>query len=152
MKALIPAALILGAISPYGECSDVIVSLASKHVALKEAPQGTKYYPFNEANAGLGYVSAKGYVIGAYYNSLRKPTVYGGYSMKCSVLDCSIVVASGYDMITKSLGFPRALQHTLPMAIIGYDVVTVKGTSITLNYVFQPDVIQVFGLSIKYKL
>ena len=182
LKLIIPAALVLGAMSPYGECAGslsdaygiapqrkalVIVSVASttprsgsgtivlstisKHITLvkQTPPKGYKYKPYNEVNPGIGYITSKGYVFGTYYNSYYKQTYYGGYTRKCSFFDCSIVVASGYEAISKVLSIPKVLQSTLPMAIVSYDAITYKGTSLSISYVVQPTYVQVFGLSLK---
>ncbi len=75
---------------------------------------------YNETNYGLGYRSDDGWVVGAYYNSYYKPSIYAGYNWMWSVgptmfgrqpeIGLMLVGVTGYQhrsnmMVTPMAGF-----------------------------------------------
>jgi hypothetical protein len=64
------------------------VHLASRHVPQQEGQ--------NNANTGL-YVRYNNFQIGGYRNTLKRDTIYAGYTLKAGQFDLMLALASGYN-------------------------------------------------------
>jgi hypothetical protein len=62
------------------------------HIASHHAPAKN----YNNSNPGIYYRSDEGWTVGGYRNSLRKTSVYAGYTWKFGVLDVTTAGVTGY--------------------------------------------------------
>jgi len=62
------------------------------HIGSHHIPAKT----YNNTNPGLYYRTDEGWTIGAYRNSLRKNSVYAGYTWKFGALDVTTAGVTGY--------------------------------------------------------
>jgi hypothetical protein len=62
------------------------------HIASHHAPAKN----YNNSNPGIYYRNAEGWTAGVYRNSLRKTSVYAGYTWKFGVLDVTTAGVTGY--------------------------------------------------------
>lgn len=62
------------------------------HVASHHAPAKN----YNNSNPGIYYRHTEGWTAGVYRNSLRKTSVYAGYTWKFGVLDVTTAGVTGY--------------------------------------------------------
>lgn len=67
--------------------------------------------PVNNVNPGVFAVNSDNWVAGAYFNSLRRPTVYGGKRLTTGPFSLTLGLATGYD---KAAGPCRFGLHDLP--------------------------------------
>ena len=52
-------------------------------------------------------LSQDGFIAGAYYNSVRNPSLYGGYRLEGDNLGVEFAVATGYDNLAKVAPYLR---------------------------------------------
>lgn len=77
---------------------DLVIHLGSYHSpATYYTADGEQRY--NNVNPGLGYASGDGWIVGAFWNSYKEPTVYAGkqFLWNCGLqnLKCGAVIALG---------------------------------------------------------
>lgn len=78
------------------------------HIASHHAPAKN----YNNANPGIYYRSNEGWTIGGYRNSLRKNSVYAGYTWKFGVLDVTTAGVTGYFNTVQPLLVPSISLFT----------------------------------------
>jgi len=81
------AAMALAALVPGAAKATVGLHVGSVHSPSKN---------FNNFNPGIYYRHDAGWTAGAYHNSLRKLSVYGGYTWERSVFALTVGGATGY--------------------------------------------------------
>lgn len=79
--------------------------------------------PLNDFNPGVYAVFDNGVTVGTYYNSIRKQTVYAGYTAKYKQFSLMVGGATGYNykvvpMIVPSVVLPLAEDFNLRIAYI----------------------------------
>ncbi len=92
------------------------VHLVSKHIPAKK---------FNNVNPGLYYQTDDGWTVGGYHNSLRRNSVYAGYTWKLGALDVTTGAVTGY-------------QHKVqPMLVPSLKVWEHEGVRVRVAYIPQ---------------
>ena len=89
------------------------------HVVSEHVPQRT----FNNVNPGLYYRSDTGWTVGGYRNSLRRTSVYGGYSLGFGPLAVTAGAVTGYQ------------DPVQPMLVPSLRLFTHEGISARLAYI-----------------
>lgn len=96
---------------------EVVIHGITHHIKSGYEENGT-YKKYNNLNVGLGYVSADGWVIGAYHNSYEKLTVYAGKNWMWAIgptlfgrspeIGFTLIAATGYEHRANSPIVPLA--------------------------------------------
>ena len=90
MSYLIRTALL--ALAVLAMASNAQAGTIGLHVASHHAPAKN----YNNSNPGIYYRHTEGWTAGVYRNSLRKTSVYAGYTWKFGVLDVTTAGVTGY--------------------------------------------------------
>ena len=94
---------------------------------------------FNGFNPGAYVRLDNGFTAGSYFNSIRKQSVYAGYTMNVwGPLDVSFVGVTGYQ------------DYPIATAIPSVSVPLWKSVSARLAYVYSPGVSSAVHLSLEY--
>ncbi len=80
-------ALAVMAMAPNAQAGTIGLHVASHHAPAKN---------YNNSNPGIYYRNDEGWTAGAYRNSLRKDSVYAGYTWKFGALDVTTAGVTGY--------------------------------------------------------
>jgi len=80
-------ALAVTAMAPNAQAGTIGFHVASHHAPAKN---------YNNYNPGIYYRHTEGWTAGIYRNSLRKTSVYAGYTWKFGVLDVTTAGVTGY--------------------------------------------------------
>jgi len=83
----LPFAMSMAAWSPHAAAGTIGLHLGSQHFPAKK---------YNNRNPGLYYRTDEGWTVGAYRNSLRRDSVYAGYTWKYGQLDVTTAAVTGY--------------------------------------------------------
>ncbi|MBC7955398.1 MAG: hypothetical protein H7Y33_05975 [Cytophagales bacterium] len=90
MSRLIRTALL--AFAAFGGAPCAMAGTIGLHVASHHMPAKT----YNNSNPGIYYRHEEGWTAGVYRNSLRKNSVYAGYTWKFGILDVTTAGVTGY--------------------------------------------------------
>ena len=101
LVALCAAALAL--IAPVARADTVGLHLASVHVPQRH---------FNNTNPGAYYRSDAGWTMGGYRNSLRRTSVYAGYTWEYSALALTAGAVTGYQDTVQAMLVPSLRLFT----------------------------------------
>jgi hypothetical protein len=104
LLAPLTAALAFILVAPAAPAATLGLHLASVHL-----PQRS----FNNFNPGVYYRSDDGWTAGAYYNSLERPSVYGGYTWQRGAFGVTAGVATGYDRAVQPILVPSLVVATV---------------------------------------
>ncbi|MBC7993646.1 MAG: hypothetical protein H7Z15_10430 [Rhizobacter sp.] len=96
-------ALAVMAMAPSTQAGTIGFHVASHHAPAKN---------YNNANPGIYYRNDEGWTAGAYRNSLRKYSVYAGYTWKFGVLDVTTAGVTGYFNTVQPLLVPSISLFT----------------------------------------
>jgi hypothetical protein len=84
-------------LAPCARADTVGLHLASVHMPAQD---------FNNFNPGIYYRNDAGWTAGGYYNSLRKVSVYAGYTWQYRALGLTVGGATGYEVPVQPLLVP----------------------------------------------
>lgn len=87
---------------------------------------GSQHIPaknYNNANPGMYYRTDEGWTAGAYRNSLRKNSVYAGYTWKFGALDVTTAAVTGY------------FHKVQPLLVPSWSLFTYQGITPRLAYI-----------------
>lgn len=96
-------ALATMAMAPSARAGTIGLHIASHHAPAKN---------YNNSNPGIYYRGAEGWTAGIYRNSLRKTSVYAGYTWKFGVLDVTTAGVTGYFNTVQPLLVPSISLFT----------------------------------------
>lgn len=125
MIRALPLSLMLAAIPAMSCASDLLPAVVGVHVASAHTEQG-----YNGVNPGLYARWDSGLTAGAYYNSERKLTVYGGWTWtdKQDRFSVTFGAASGYKAA-------RVLPIIVPSVRLGLN----EEVSVRLSWALAPE-------------
>ncbi|KNZ33325.1 MAG: hypothetical protein AD742_06980 [Methylibium sp. NZG] len=100
-------------LAPCAHADTVGLHLASVHVPQRQ---------FNNVNPGLYYRSDAGWTVGGYRNSLRRTSVYGGYTLEYGPLALTAGAVTGYQDAVQAMLVPslRLFTHEGVSARLAY--------------------------------
>ena len=124
LASLLSAAL-LSAAAPCAVANTLGFHIASQHIPERN---------YNNTNPGVYYRLDSGWTGGFYNNSLRKTSVYAGYTWKLGPLDVTGALATGY------------LNAVQPLLVPSVALFTVNG--ITPRLAFIPRVEKRLGVNV----
>ena len=103
----------LALLAPCARADTVGLHLVSVHMPAHE---------FNNFNPGIYYRNDDGWTAGGYYNSLRKASVYAGYTWQYRALGLTVGGATGYQYALQPLLVPslRLFNHEGVSARLAY--------------------------------
>ncbi len=112
--ALAFTALMMSAWAPHASAGTIGLHIASQHFPAKR---------YNNSNPGIYYRTDEGWTAGTYRNSIRRQSVYAGYTWKFGRLDVTTAAVTGY-------------QDTLqPLLVPSLSLFTYKGVTPRLAYI-----------------
>lgn len=129
--------LVLGLLATPAFADDLILHTGSYHGS---------HSTLNTTNPGLGYATDGGWVVGVYYNSYEKISLYGAKDFAVNRYAGAFVgVATGYEQISgQPLGFVGGLRLSIPL-----------GDKWKANVLYAPSIggsEAVWHLTLSYKL
>jgi hypothetical protein len=98
------AGLTLAAFAPAASAETWGLHIASKHIPAKR---------YNNSNPGAYYRSDENWTVGAYHNSLRRNSVYAGYTLEHGRFGVTMGGVTGYDHAVQPLFVPTVSLFTV---------------------------------------
>jgi len=107
---------------------EMLSGFLSKHIGTDKK--------YNENNAGMGYRSPEGWMVGGYQNSLNRPSFYAGREFQTDIIPNKLAAAlmvggvTGYDKPINPLALP-ALVYKMDQdrSLAGTFVPPIKGVT-----------------------
>ncbi|NKI94465.1 hypothetical protein [Rhizobacter sp. SG703] len=96
--------LAVAAFTPAASAESWGLHIASKHIPAKR---------YNNSNPGAYYRSDDNWTIGAYHNSLRRNSVYAGYTLEHGRFGVTMGGVTGYDHAVQPLFVPTVSLFTV---------------------------------------